>query len=69
MVHKLVVPILSSLSRAQIEEGASFIHGEIEALANAGLIRLESTPNRQERQSNPDRGNGLRENAAGEIPS
>jgi len=69
MVRKLVVPILSSLSQAQIEEGANFIHGEIEALRNAGLIKLESDANRQERQSNPDRGNGVRENIAGEIPS
>src|SRR5215470_12672202 len=37
MVRKLVIPILSNLSLAQIEEGANFIHAEIEALKNAGL--------------------------------
>src|SRR4030095_592917 len=60
MVKTLVPPILSSLTRAQIEEGASVIHGEIEALANAGLIELGAIENRQKRQGDSDRGNGVR---------
>jgi len=67
MVRKLVVPILSNLSQAQIEEGASFIHGEIEALKDAGLIKLESTEDRQKRQGNPDRGDGMRQDAISEV--
>jgi hypothetical protein len=67
MVKTLVTPILSSLTRAQIEEGASFIHGEIEALANAGLIELGAIENRQKRQGDSDRGNGVRQDIVGEI--
>lgn len=64
MVRKLVVPILSGLSQAQIEEGAGFIHSEIESLRDAGLIDLGTTENREERQVHPDRGDGLRQNVA-----
>jgi hypothetical protein len=69
MVRKLVVPILSGLTQAQIEEGASFIHGEIEALRDAGLIELGATTNREERQGNPDRSDGMRQDAVSEISS
>ena len=67
MVRKLVIPILSNLSQAQIEEGANFIHAEIGALRNAGLIKLGAIEDRQKRQGDPDRGDGMRENVASEV--
>ena len=78
MVRTLVTPILSGLTREQIEEGASFLYGEISLLRDEGLIKLTGAyafnnelgpvENRQAGPGDSDRSDRNGQDALGEIP-
>src|SRR5262245_14696272 len=69
VIRKMAVPMLSELSQAQIEEGARFLHYELTAMHDAGLIDLGTIENRGAGQGAIGGGDGDRQDGIGAVSS